>query len=472
MPVDEIRQLEVNLAKVLSNFDIPTMEFGNPKCIEDATNKIKEKFTNVNPASPPKKRAYQAALKFLREKDLSNADYDFITSAINTEIIEQNKCSVISSSRFNKLLSVYTSKIKKDEMWNLSWYWLLSSYFNITPNEDTELNRNKLRLFLSKTHSNFTSRVKFPLPWMKALKKHPDVLSRNPCEKYAKQVLKGDRKQVNILKKDLSIPNQSWFWHELTFSVVKHATNEKNDTIFKAYISKLIPFIEEYPAFRDKALDLILKRYYKCSDRSRHKVLCDYIIQPSIWGSPKLKDVGLATKWYNVNDNIWRMVRSWVTKENLRVFFQILAARNDADKGRFKFWLQYVDQIEFIKLVFGEETKQLRWRNKEIDKLFKEEEGIYAILSSNDSGLDAFILQIGDYTLVEFSKTGNAAFIYKSSSLPFDIEARRLNDKTSADGLKSAQNNKIIHSPPNGWQYNVKNRLMAECNIYPDEHIV
>ena len=48
------------------------------------------------------------------------------------------------------------------------------------------------------------------------------------------------------------------------------------------------------------------------------------------------------------------------------------------------------------------------------------------------------------------------------------MKARHLNDMTRGDGLKSAQNNKIVHNPPKGWQFNVKNRLMAECNIYPD----
>jgi hypothetical protein len=469
MSLNAISSLQQSLRHVLDNFDIPKLRLGDTQAIIVAVENVKKVFEGCASAEAPKERAYQAALKFIREQKLEDDEYDFIAAAINTPIKEAGGKRIISSPRFGLLINFYTKQIKHNELWRLTWYWLLLSYFQLEVgshvDEQTKKNATLLQKFLNDSHTHFTQQQGYIPQWAKTLQEHSNILTETPCDRYAEGVFQGILTEIEQIKEQLGIPPQSWFWHQLTLSIVKYVTNLRDDKAFKSYIPKLISYLEKYQGFKDEAIKLILERYYQCTDKSPHPALRDYVIRPDVWKNPKLRNSGIASKWRNVNENIWRMVLSWVTREHLRMFFEIISGRNGARKDRFEFWSQYLEQISFTKLVFGQETKLQKLKNPEIAKLFNEEKDVSALLSSNNSELDAFIIEIKDYIFVEFSMNGNAAFIYEKSKIPFKLDALRMNDETSGNGLKSAQNNKIIHN--NNWQDSAKNRLM-NLGIYPD----
>lgn len=373
----------------------------------------------------------------------------------------------------------YHEKVIKKDLWRLTWYWLFLSYFSIEIEKIDEQapkeNKNQLRDFLYKTYAHFTENQDFLPEWAKILNEHKNILSETPCDRYAEAHLNNNLDEINIIEEKFNISKKSWFWHQLTLSIVRYATHIKNDSIFKTQIPRLIEFLEKHHGYRDEAIKLILERYYQCTDKGVNAVLRDYIIRPDIWKNPKLRNTGIASKWHYVSDNIWRMIFSWVTREHLRMFFEIIAGRHGARKDRFNFWMQYIDQITFTKLVFGLTTEMQRRNNIEIKKLFDEEDGVYARLKSSNRELDAFIMQIGKYTFVEFSMNGNAAFIYETSNLHFNMNTRRLSDDDRTLKLRLDENfklkvyrspdNRIIHN--GDWQFHTKNRLM-QLGIYPD----
>ncbi len=469
MSLNAISNLQQSLRHVLDNFDLPKLRLGDTQAIITAVDNVKKVFEGCASAEAPKERSYQAALKFLREQKLEEDEYDFIAAAINTPINEEGGKRIISSPRFELLINLYTKQIKLNELWRLTWYWLLLSYFQLEVgnhvDEQTKNNATLLQKFLNDSHTHFTQQQSYTPQWAQTLREHSNILTDNPCDRYAEAVLRGIHTEVEQIKEQLGIPQQSWFWHQLTLSIVRHVTNMKDDLVFKKQITNLIEHLEKHQGFKDEAIKLILERYYQCTDKSPHPAFRDYVIRPDVWKSPKLRNSGIASKWRNVNESIWRMVLSWVTREHLRMFFEIISNRYGAEKDRFKFWSQYIDQISFTKLVFGQETQRQQRNNAEIAKLFREEEGVYALLDSSNRDLDAFIIQIKDYVFVEFSMNSNAAFIYESNKLPFNFDARKMNDETYGNGLKSAQNNKIIHM--GNWQEKTKNRLM-NLGIYPD----
>lgn len=469
MSIKFLEDLDKNLQEVLNAMQIDTHTFGNPQSVIKATNEVKKTFEGFASASAPKDRAYSAAINFLRGQLLTEDEYAFISAEINTPVKEQGGKKIIESERFPVLLDYYKNQILKNDMLRLTWYWLFLSYFGLKSDnsDDSVLKENisSLRTFLSKTYTHFTQNKIFSPEWVNVLNEHTNLLTLRPCDRYAEAYLQGKPDEVMQIKNSLSIPNTSWFWHRLTLSVVCHAASIKHDHIFKDQIPKLVVFLDQHQGYRDEAIKIILNRYHQCIDKTSNKILCDYIIRVDVWKNPKLRNLGIASKWHSVDDKIWRMVFGWVTRENLRMFFEIISGRNGARKDRFSFWSQYIEQITFTKLVFGDETNWQRNKNPEIKKLFSEEEGVYALLDSNNKTLDAFIMQIGDYTFVEFSMNGNAAFIYKNDRLPFNLNDRRMNDRTYKNGLKSAQDNKIIHN--NDWQFATKNCLI-ELGIFPD----
>ena len=114
---------------------------------------------------------------------------------------------------------------------------------------------------------------------------------------------------------------------------VRSAT-AKSDSEFRALLPRLIQLIEGKPAFRDDAIELILIRFHACKDSTPDDRFRDYVVRPSVWKNPKLRDAGIATAWNRVPDPVWMMALGWVNKRNLKDFFDILAARNQADEGR------------------------------------------------------------------------------------------------------------------------------------------
>lgn len=469
MPVNAIHDLQRALQQTLYNFEISNQQIGNAQVIIKSVEEVKKIFDGYASASAPQERAYAAALSFLRGKELKEDEYDFITAAINIPIKEQSGKRVIDSENFPKLLTHYHSEIKSNNMWRLSWYWLFLSYFSVdidhTSNQLFKDNIDHLRRLLYKTHATFTENKDFLPEWAKILNEHKNILSDKPCERYAEAYLHGNQNEINKIEENFKISKRSWFWHQLTLSVVRYATSLKQDFTFKSQIPSLIEFLEKHDGYRDEAIKLILERYYRCTDTNANAMLRDYIIRPDVWKNPKLRNTGIASKWHYVDENVWRMVFGWVTREHLRMFFEIISGRHGAMKDRFSFWSQYIEQIIFTKLIFGSTTQIQRRKNPEIKKLFEEEEGVYSLLNSSNRDLDAFIIRIQNYVFVEFSMNGNAAFIYEYKNMPFNLNDRRMNDNTFGNGLKSAQQDKIIHN--GDWQLSTKSRLMR-LGIFPD----
>ena len=472
--LEALKELENELAKTLVSFRLYQTPLGQPHLVEKAKKETERLFQNVAKAAPSQRSAYEAALKFLRgQLTVSQDDFEFdmLATALCEPITEQGGVRLIGSGdKFNDLLKYYESQAQVDNLWRVTWYGLLSAYFgfNTTDSTDEEVTGwNNLRSFLAKTWPYFSDTSGISPDWVKALQQHSIVLSKNPCTPFAKDVLLGDDSKVTSLSERLGIPQTSWFWHHLVLDVVKEATGLKDDE-FKSTLPRLIQLLTERPVYRDEAIKLILTRYQRCANRTAHEQLLDYVIGKKVWKNPKLKFAGIATSWNQVAEEVWRMVLGWVTESNLRLFFQLLDGRNASDSGRFTFWSKYLNQIGYTKLIFGDFTRLQAKSNQELAALLSQEEGISALLSSSDSQVDAFLMEIGDLIVIEFSKQPNAAYLYPKNSVPFDIHAKRLSDGTGTGELKAGYYHgaeRITHPPH--WEHGAKQKLAAH-GIYPD----
>jgi len=170
------------------------------------------------------------------------------------------------------------------------------------------------------------------------------------------------------------------------------------------------------------------------------------------------------------------MVLGWVNEANLRLFFQILKKRGIADKDRLDFWLKYINQVSWTKLVLGDETDSYLRRNKGLADLYEKEKDSFSRLLSKGN-LDAFIMKIQNYLIVEFSTEGGC-YIYKDGTNTFDPDAGFLDPSTNKGGLrerrKITRSPDIIHTP--GWQSRAKDKLMgllilSDADILPKKSL-
>ncbi|PXW22305.1 EH_Signature domain-containing protein [Paraburkholderia caballeronis] len=354
----------------------------------------------------------------------------------------------------------------------MTWHGLLYSYFEfnptITEDEVTHNGWRALRSFLAQTWpliDRETGNTLVP-DWIQVLRNEPDVLTAKPVEKYASAYLRGDTAATDRLSADLGIPPSSWFWHALVLGTVKLAASNRDDEQFRRQIPLLLRLVDSKPAFRDEALEVILIRYHACAGARQDEQLRDYVCQPTVWKNPKLRAAGIATAWTRVPDSVWHMVLSWVNERNLKDFFDILAARNKADEGRLAFWSKYLKQITWTRLVFGADTMALKRTNLEIRDLIAREEGAYAQLTGKRE-VDAFMMQIGAYLIIEFSRKPNACYVYKSDAVPFDRHGKYYIGGTDDLGAGFHQRcaARIVHTP--GWEKRAAIEL-GSLGIRPD----
>jgi hypothetical protein len=451
------------------------VQFGFPEVVIKEVQKAETLFKDFSKAKPSSQDAYKAALSMLRGDKLDDWEMDLVAAAVSIPIKEQRGRTVLESEYCDDLLRKYENDAYTGDLWRLTWYSLLNSYLTYdlarTTTEAGMAGFTKLRRLLNSTWPSIDKQSGLlTVPdWVRILREESQLLSDSPVEKYARDYLAGKTDHIKALAENLGIPASSWFWQELVLGAVKHAT-QGNDEQFRSQILMLIELVKSAPVYRDKAIAEILNRYYKCSSRTVHPELRDFVIHASVWKNPKLKAAGIATAWNQVPVAVWQMVMGWVNERNLRDFFDILAARRHADHGRLKFWSRYMNQISWTRLVFGSETIWQKNHNAGIRALLESEEGTYATLQgAPDKELDAFLMQIGEYIFVEFSKTGNGAYAYRASDLVFNLHADSYAGSTSDLKCGYYRNGrgvaKIIHTP--GWEERTAIEL-GKLGIHPD----
>lgn len=467
-----LQNLSRELSAVIDGMGIHNANFGMPVLVEQAALASERIFQGFSKVKINTEGAYAAAKAFLSGRPIDTWQKELIASAVTVSVRECGGKMVINSDRFPELLAFYDQELSKGELWTLTWHGLLFSYFNFEPKHDdsdsTRKGWNLLRAFLEKSWPVLDKQVGHQLvpEWVNVLRREPAILSAEPVQNYAEDFLNGSTEVTERLAKDLGIPAGSWFWHALVVAAVKFAAL-KNDDQFKQLLPKLLGFIEKRPAFRDEALEVILIRYQACKSVTPDERLRDFVCHPNVWKNPKLKAAGIATAWNRVPERVWKMVLSWVNERNLKDFFDVLAARNNADEGRLVFWSKYLKQITWTRLVFSSETMQLQRTNQGVRDLIAREEGAYAQMSGK-IGVDAFMMQIGDYLIIEFSKTSNACYVYQSSNLPFEPYARFYNGGTPdlGAGFKYGCALRILHF--HHWHEKAEMNL-RELGIFPDD---
>ncbi|MDD3013656.1 MAG: EH signature domain-containing protein [Candidatus Gastranaerophilales bacterium] len=138
----------------------------------------------------------------------------------------------------------------------------------------------------------------------------------------------------------------------------------------------------------------------------------------------------------------------WLSEEDIELFFDWLIDHDP--HGRKNFWLQYAGIIENSVMVVGNET----YNNYEYrEKLSKLRASGRNYIRLNDL-TNAFILEIKGLTIVEFSKEGNACYIYDKNKFQSVIKYK---NNYLRDELKDKLivQERVSHYP--GWQSKLRN---------------
>jgi hypothetical protein len=190
-----------------------------------------------------------------------------------------------------------------------------------------------------------------------------------------------------------------------------------------------------------------------------------------VHGDERLGDPRLAycaANWRKVPEARERVL-AWLAKETLQFFFDTLVPRNDTNRRRAEFWLEYAKRPGKIKdfqvAVSEEDRPKIRAsRAKTIPRY-----------SSINGGRTSAFLMIfegygEEYVVIEFSENGNAAYIYPREIFEAPGVTIRSNSFHLTDDLKRVQSAKdrIWHriNTIEPWEVKAR-RQLAELGIRP-----
>lgn len=435
---------------------------------------ITDEFTFI--LKPKEAIAYSAARLYLEDKlEDDNGEFDIISFVLTKPITELGGASVASSKeKLKNILNKYSDEFEKNKIDPIFWFGVFQSYFqanklNHKSESDFSDSQRSIRDFLNKTWPSVKRNASFITNWMKSIDVNQHLLTNSPCDIYGAEWLLGNDSRVKQIKLDLQIPDKSWFWEEFFKSCLRSALTQSDDK-FKQSIPLIISLLTRHPSYLDNGLRALLDRYRASSDRRVNKQLKDFSLE--VWKSPKLRNTG-ASKWIHISEPAWRMVLTWVQEENLRLFFELLKRRGVPDPhGRLDFWMQYINQITFTRLVLGDDMRRYLNSHPEWKEHFKNDVDSFANLTGQkgESNLDAFIMEIGGYLIVEFNPHGGC-YIYKEGENKFNVNAFSLDASTDTKGLKAryysgTKGPDIVHR--DGWQHRARTYDLPAFGIFDD----
>ena len=183
---------------------------------------------------------------------------------------------------------------------------------------------------------------------------------------------------------------------ESVADIVEFVEMHRNDTIARTIASRLI-----------EALGL------EASEHVRQPVQ-SYVFRK--WQDPRLP--GGDGRWRSVSAEAKEIFTRWITKEDLRFFFDTVAKECNDPKFAYRkaFWLAYLEHISFCRPILGRRVHHLLRNNPEASQYYRERRP--ATLTGGNSSQHAFIIQMGDHTFVEFSTAG-ACYVYEDVARPF-----------------------------------------------------
>ena len=150
------------------------------------------------------------------------------------------------------------------------------------------------------------------------------------------------------------------------------------------------------------------------------------------------------------------ILNEWITRQFINVFFNVCID----DERRKRFWLNYVSDISSFKVYGTSSIKRLLKRDDRIAEII---DSRFEAVSSNKE-VAAFILFIGDYMIIEFSKDGYACCAYKTNSPNRPALNRRLE---SVDDLRNSSLPLAIQSDSNYYYSSDEGRLFHNSNWEP-----
>lgn len=432
-----------------------------PSLLKQEADRLAILFEQGAPPEPPLQQRINALARLRRgEAELSRREWSLITWGLCDDCGTSGK-PINEQALFDAVMAHTGEWIVRRDVPRKGWFGLLNSYFSFDIDAfPLHGNWKRLRVSLLDTMPILFSSLSRPKLWSRMIEQHADLFTDHPGYSLRHTLFYGTAYEREQLRNSLPIPASSWLWRRVIAYQIDHL-NKMSDGDFVAAIPRMLDFTKTKPLYADELLAALLTRYCQSSHRSEsHEALKAESF--ARWGNPQLRS---SARWSLVEEPVRAMVLRWFAKEDLEHFFSLLQGSGQVDKARLVYWLRFVDQISYTRILLGEDA--LTNPDPEFRNFRQKNVSRYGNLIGGNKHNNAFVLRLGDHYLVEFSGTGNACYAYQNKELPFEPSAKTLHaEQDLKKKIYDTQgvDNRILHM--SGWELKA-DQFLAQRGIRP-----
>lgn len=445
--------------------------WGAPQAMTKVLASIKAQFDVMHVAGNERSIA-QALYVFKTTGDLSNfIELKYACLGIS-QSIGKDEWQLIED---NALFQVFLQRVDKEQAqlrrFRKCYQALIYSYFSFDLYANStgaakqnwqllqQYLRERLDVALSASHQP---------NWLKVLSDHRNMLSDDPCGRYAASLLKGNSSELQSIGDAIGFGKSSWVWQQAMLAHTQAVIARKIDNDFREVMEPLLEILSGKgpvvlsPSIISQCVALVLVRYTYCVERPEHPVLRDIAV--NAFGNPWLKKVAWDAEVGS--EAARKMVDGWLKARLITDFFALLSEEGATDERRLKYWLRFSEAIEDMWFVLGSTARnnnspEFREMRKRMDGRMHYLEG-----SGNTGDNNAFIMRIGSLMAVEFGLDGNACYIFQHDDFKVDM-SRRFIDIANLRGSNNIA--RLIHRGV--WEPKFDEWICPRVSWYPERSV-
>ncbi|KRD25372.1 hypothetical protein ASE39_22645 [Acidovorax sp. Root267] len=413
---------------------VHAIEWGNPRVMTETLKRIRHDLGGEGNDQPAADQLQAALLRFARSRQVASfTELKYVCYGSTVPVGHDLWRMIDRRPLFEAMLELVNQRTQQPKQFRRCYQGLLSGYFGFErnlekPGEADERwigLRNYLADQLAPLQSTSSKRGTVP-EWLNTLSEHRNLLTSDPCSRYADALARDDYTELRRVCTGLGISSNSWVWEEALMAYVKRVC-QCDDAEFKKRMRSVLDLVHGKtsltlpPILAVRAVALVVARYAQCTDHPEHPALRDTCVE---WiGNPWLK----RTAWdAAVNHEPARlMVNSWLKQRLIKDFFGLLAADGAADFRRLEYWLKWEPQISDMWFVLGSDAQGNR--TPEFLDLRKRMSGRDRKLVDSNHLNNAFVMRIGQLLVIEFGVTGNACYVFATSDFQTSLDNAVLN---------------------------------------------
>ena len=319
-------------------------------------------------------------------------------------------------------------------------------------------NTERLRAFVKRHligyegHRTFIQRLRANMMW---------YCEENGATQLAMTLLRS-RVKLSEVWSFLGLPDHTHSYRY--FGAVAEAYISLNRSVDQEAVTDVIEFVKKHN--NDKTSRTVLSKLIEglgldASEDLRPPVQ-SYILRE--WGDPRITSG--EVRWRDISNEAKQIFTTWITKEDLRFFFDVVAKACNDQKFTYRktFWLAYLEHISFCRPVLRRNAEYLFRNDPQTLQYYRERRP--ATLTGGNSNQHAFIIQMGNYTFVEFS-TAAACYVYNNANHLFQLGDSEYHITEFRNQLWA--DHRVIHrnSEKYSWQRDFASWLKSNLGIEP-----